>query len=87
MLSFRETTSAKQSSQYRGVCLAKWNIGKPWQSRIKQASKRLHLGYFDSEIDAAEAFDRKAIDLHGRWECNHAHLQIVYIKKLSMTCA
>ena len=87
MLSFREITSSKQASQYRGVSLAKSKTSKQWHSRMQQAGKNLHLGYFDSEIDAAEAFDRKAIDRYGRLVFIHAHLQmVVHVKEPSMTC-
>jgi hypothetical protein len=42
-------------SQYKGVG---WeNRRKKWRARIKVATKEYHLGQFDSEEDAALAYD------------------------------
>ena len=45
------------SSQYVGVCWEK-NINK-WKSNIYYNGKLKHLGYFDSEIDASNAYQNK----------------------------
>lgn len=49
------------TSIYKGVC---WNkrAGK-WQVYIMINGKRIHLGYFDSETEAAKAYNEKAIEL------------------------
>lgn len=52
-------------SQFKGVHLFK-STGK-WQAQISNNGKRIHLGYFHSEIDAAKEYDRAAIKLHGRF--------------------
>ncbi len=51
------------SSEYRGVCLYK-RTGK-WVSYINVDSHRIHLGYVETEIEAALAYDRAATRLHG----------------------
>ena len=53
------------SSIYRGIS---WrNDVKKWRSKITFNSKQIHLGYFDSEIDAARVYDIKAIELFGEY--------------------
>ena len=46
------------TSQYLGVSWYKRD--KKWQSHIRVTGKKKHLGYFDSEIEAAKAYDREA---------------------------
>lgn len=57
------------SSIYKGVS---WNKrDKKWCSRITINGKRKHIGYFDSEIDAARAYDDAAIESFGEFaRCN-----------------
>ena len=52
-------------SRYRGVA---WRpIEKKWQAQIKSAGKYYYLGCFESEIDAAKAFNEAAIRIHGEF--------------------
>jgi len=51
----------KGTSKYKGVCCR----NKKWQSYIRIDGKRIHLGYFDSEIDAAMSYDRAALQYFG----------------------
>jgi len=37
---------------------------KKWQSQIKSDTKRIHLGYFNSKEEAAEAYNRAALIHH-----------------------
>jgi len=59
-----------KTSKYKGVS---WEIGQiykgkqypgRWRAGIKQDYKTYHLGSFNSEIEAAKAYDRKAIELY-----------------------
>ena len=53
----------KCTSKYKG---AQWYAGKgKWRVSIRFRGKRTHVGYFNSEIEAAEAYDKKAKELHG----------------------
>jgi len=48
------------TSIYRGVCWAK-EI-KRWKANIKSGAKLRHLGCFGTEVEAARAFDKAAIE-------------------------
>ena len=58
------------SSAYKGVCKinneGKWNHGK-WHCSIKENGKKLFMGYFDNEEEAARTYDAKAKELHGEY--------------------
>jgi hypothetical protein len=52
-------------SQYKGVC---WENGK-WRARIRQDGKKKQLGFFSDEWEAAEAYNKASIELHGEFAC------------------
>ncbi len=55
----------KCSSKYRGVC--RYNQLNKWQALISYNHEKIHLGYFDSEEDAARAYDEAAKIYHGEF--------------------
>jgi len=62
------------SSKYKGVNFCK-EKGK-WRSKIQINGKPIHVGYFETENEAAKAYDLKAIELFGEF----AYLNFHYLQ-------
>jgi len=61
-----------QSSKYRGVSFNKEK--KRFQAYISYKKKTYKLGYFNNEIEAAKAYNDKALELHGK---DYKHFNII----------
>ena len=53
------------ASKYKGV--GRNGNGKRWLSRIYLNNKKIYIGVFDDEIEAAQAYDAKALELYGEF--------------------
>ncbi len=56
---------ANNTSGYKGVSL--FGRDSKWKAQIQVDGKKRHLGYFDDKIEAAKAYDRAALELHGEF--------------------
>jgi hypothetical protein len=63
--SYNQLPERNRNSKYKGVahCVG----SKNWQVTICKNGKRLHLGCFKNEIDAAKTYDAKAKELFGEY--------------------
>ncbi|MGA2092115.1 MAG: HNH endonuclease [Sedimentisphaerales bacterium] len=52
------------TSQYKGVYCEKRRGREQWRANIRFNGKRIFLGYFNNEIDAAKAYDAAAKKYH-----------------------
>jgi hypothetical protein len=60
-----QSKRVNNTSGYKGVSWCKRD--KKWSVQISNNGKRIRLGYFDSVIDAAEAYENAARELHGEF--------------------
>jgi len=69
----RRRSKAHQGIKYGGISIyfgISWHKArKKWRARIKRDGKEFHLGLFENEGEAAEAYNRKAQELFGDFAC------------------
>lgn len=57
--------ASNNTSGYKGVS---WNKGnKKFQAHIAVNGKKIYIGQFSTAVDAARAYDREAVKLHGEY--------------------
>jgi hypothetical protein len=66
--SFNKTRTTKRggvTTKFKGIC---WHKRlKKWQANICFNSRKIHIGYFDTEAEAACAYDQKCKHLFGQF--------------------
>ena len=60
---YNSRSHKNSASQYKGVHWGK--LTQNWRAEITCKGKRIHLGVYTNEKDAARAYDNKAIELFG----------------------
>lgn len=61
-----------------GVKGVRWSEkGQKWLARIRANSKEIHLGSFDSKLEAALAYDSAAVKLHKKFARTNAMLGLL----------
>jgi len=59
---------AGKSSRFKGVCLNNdHGTIRGWRAYITKQGKRIHLGHYPTEIEAAKAYDAKAVECFGEF--------------------
>ncbi len=56
----------RNGKKYKGTTYRK-GLSKPWSARLNTKEKSLHLGYFSSEIEAAQAYNHAALKHFKDW--------------------
>lgn len=64
------------SSRFKGVCLVPNHTKRKWSAYITLNKKRKSLGYYETEEEAAAAYDAAAIELFGEFAYLNFHREV-----------
>ena len=63
------------TSGFKGVHRTSQSTCRPWVARIRVNGREIHIGYFPTPQEAADAYDEAALKYHGEFACTNAQLQ------------
>jgi hypothetical protein len=75
---YNQQASATGTSKYKGVSWHKSN--SKWSARIRCDRKFYNLGEFDNQMEAAMAYDDKAVELFGEFACLNFPESVKYLR-------
>lgn len=61
----RNMRKTRGVSRFKGVARCRTNTGRPWHAYIWMHNRKINLGNYPTEIDAARAYNAASIELHG----------------------
>ena len=64
---FNRKPNSNKKSKFKGVSLKKGGVKKPWYGRITVNGKKIDLGYYATEKEAALAYDKAALEYFGEF--------------------
>ena len=62
---FNRRPNSSGTSRFKGVSRKNNNQANPWRAQIRMEGRRIHLGYFCTQEEAAKAYDEAARRLFG----------------------
>lgn len=70
----RDVTSGEnsQNRRVRGVTLESRKVERPWRARIMVNGRSINLGYFDTEQEALDEYQRAKLVYHDAWATGQA---------------
>lgn len=74
----RSKTDSTVTSQYKGVYYAKDR--QKWRAQINANGKRTLLGHFKTEVGAARAYNKAAVELHGEFAKLNEVTEVAVVK-------
>ena len=63
----QNNTNRKSKRNGTSIYLGVSKFNNKWRASIRSNGNYFYIGLFISEIDAAKAYDKKAMELHGKW--------------------
>lgn len=63
----RNMRKTRGESRFKGVSIDPRQPGRPWCSYINHENRKISLGSYESETEAARAYNAAAVELHGQF--------------------